>query len=87
MTVKATTATKDARRYDHLPGEDRADLADAWDHLIYFCPECDDEDRAWGHCEKCPRYPKEHDESGYMGTGTDYPKSIRRLASKIADDT
>jgi hypothetical protein len=79
-------AARDSRRYNRLPVEEKDRLAEDWSLIIYLCPECDEEGRAYDECYKCPRYPGEHNKSGYMGTGTTYPADVRRLAKKIAAD-
>lgn len=78
-------AARDSRRYKRLPPEERDKIVHEWGDVIYYCPECDDEGHN-GEEHKCPRYPKEHDKSGCMGTGTTYPADVRRLAKKIAAD-
>jgi hypothetical protein len=80
------TMVHDAEAYDRLPEAGRDAIADRWGDVIYFCCECDEENREREDYTRCPRFPREHDETGYMGTGTDYPPDIRDLARKIARD-
>jgi hypothetical protein len=69
---------------DHTAGDKADRIAEEWGDLIYFCVECDEECRARDQYARCSRYPKEHDETGYMGTGTDYPDYIQTLARRIS---
>lgn len=73
-------------RYNRESPEQRDEIANDWGDIIYFCVECDEEERPERDYRKCPRYPKEHDKTGYMGTGTTYLPEIRRLAKKISKD-
>lgn len=77
-------AARDSFRFGRLSLDGREEIANDWQDSIYFCPECDEAERDAGAYRGCSRYPKEHDGSGYMGTGKDYPASVRRLAKKIS---
>lgn len=82
MVTGATSALEEFRGLD---ADGRDEFAHRWWDSIYYCPECDDADPPRGHRE-CPRYPRGHDATGYMGTGTDYPADMRKLARAIARD-
>lgn len=73
-----------ARHYFDLPPEARDRVYDDWSDVVYFCPECDEDHP--NDYTLCPRYPAEHDDSGYMGTGTEYPEAVRKLARLMAHD-
>lgn len=76
----------DSRDYARLPESERDRIANEWGDRIYFCVECDEACRETSQYHQCSSYPREHDRSGYIGTGTDYPPKMRRLARKIAKD-
>lgn len=73
-----------AKKFRSLPPDKRDDLAERLECEIYYCPECDNACR--NDHRLCPRFPKEHDETGYMGTGTNYAQKYRELAVAIATD-
>lgn len=73
-----------ADRYDSMPESDRDNLHVRLGFAIFFCTECDE--KHLDDYEECPDFPKQHDRTGYVGTGTDYPEDMRRLARLIATD-
>lgn len=82
--LNANAARRDLRRLLNTNDPDLADrLYRKWadEQIIYFCPECDE--RSGKDYEQCPRFPREHNESGYMGTGNDVATDIQRLAARL----
>jgi hypothetical protein len=79
-------AARSAARYAGASEARRDAIAERWSGDIYFCVECDEACRAPGTYTKCSDFPRQHDETGYRGTGTDYPEAVRLLARLIAAD-